>query len=125
MTNQLSRYLLAASAVILVLGGVLHAAAFRKAVTAVTASNLPAFYANALKGLWLIDSATLITLTAVFSLMAARPAVAAGSVIAPLALIPAATAVLLYVFVGSFMPAHMLLASAGLAAFAGLLLARG
>lgn len=121
MTNPLPRFLLVISAAILLFGGAVHARAFKNTVAAVAASNLPAFYANALKALWLIDSATLVTLGIVFGLIAARPVMTSGSVVSLLALIPAATAVLLYYFIGVFVPAHLLLAAAALAFFAGLL----
>ncbi|TMG84839.1 MAG: hypothetical protein E6H78_08640 [Betaproteobacteria bacterium] len=124
MINSLPRLLLATSGVLLFFGGVVHAVAFKKAVSTVGNSNLDAFYANALKGLWLIDSATLVTLAIVLGLIAARPAIASGAVVAVLALIPAATAGLLYYFIGAFMPAHLNLAAAALALCGGLLLVR-
>jgi hypothetical protein len=122
MTSPLSRLLLLISAALLLFGGVVHALAFKKAVAAVADSNLAAFYARALKGLWLIDSATLIILACLFGLLAARPTMAGGLVVALMALIPAATAALLYYFIGAFMPAHLLLAAAALAFTAGLLI---
>ena len=57
-------------------------------------------------------------------MVAVRPAITSGIVIALLALIPAGTSLLLYRFRGMFLPAHMLLASAVLAALAGLVLKR-
>lgn len=123
MSNPIPRLLLAIAAAFLAFGGAVHALAFRKAAAAVAASNLATFYGNALKGLWLIDSATLVTLAAAFALIAVRPAMASGGVIALLALIPAATAAFLYYFIGAFAPAHLLLAAAALAFSAGLLLA--
>jgi len=121
MTQRLPRILLAASSAILAFGGVIHTAAFNKTVSTVASSNLPIFYGNALKALWLIDSATLIGLAIVFAFIAARPATASGSVIMLLALIPAATAVSLYTFIGMFPPSHMLLAAAVLTFLAGVL----
>jgi hypothetical protein len=121
---QTPRYLLAASSAILALGGLMHARAFRKALAAANASDLPEFYAGSLKALWLIDSATLITLAVVLGFLAARPGSAAPTVVVLLALIPAATGVLLYTFIGPFLPAHMLLTAAVLAGIAGWLLAR-
>lgn len=121
MPNPLARILLVASAAILALGGLMHARAYGKAAAAVAASNLPAFYGDSLKALWLIDSATLVTLAVVFALAAFRPMMAAGFLLVLLALIPAATALLLYRFIGNFLPAHMLLASAIMATAAGIL----
>jgi len=122
--TKLPRLLLLLSAAILVFGGAVHARAFKGAVAAIAASNLPAFYANSFKGLWLIDSATLITLGIVFGLFAVRPVTASGGVVSLLALIPAATAGLIYYFVGPFMPAHLLMTGAVLAFIAGPLRAR-
>jgi hypothetical protein len=99
----------------------MHARAFGRAAAAVAASSLPEFYGRSLKALWLIDSATLLVLAAVFGLVAARPRHASGVVIVLLALIPGATAAMLYTFMGSFLPAHMLLLSALMAGVAGVL----
>jgi hypothetical protein len=121
MTNRLSRSLLAASAAVLAFGGLVHAASFNKAAWVVASSNLPVYYVNVLKAFWLMDSATLILLAVTFGLIAMRPEVATGSVIALLALIPAAIAALLYTFIGMVIPAHILLAAAAMALFAGLL----
>ena len=125
MTNRLPRILLAASAAILVLGSFMHTAAFNKVVAVVDSSNLPIFYGSSLKALWLIDSATMIVLAVVFTLIAIRPVMARGLAVVLLALVPAATSALLYIFIGMFIPAHMLLASAVMAFLAGLLLSRG
>jgi hypothetical protein len=120
MGNYLPRILLAFSALILVVGGVMHAGAFKKMLRAVDASNLPVFYANSLKGLWLIDAATLLMLAVIFAIIAAQPALASKSVVILLAILPAATAFFLYRFIGNFLPAHMLLAAAAAAFLAGL-----
>ena len=119
MPNRFARILLSVSAAILALGGLMHARAYGRTVEAVASSNLPVFYAESLRALWLIDSATLIILALVFALIAARPMMAAGVVVVLLSLIPAATAAMLYCFIGMFLPAHMLLASASMAALAG------
>ena len=121
MTRTLPRFLLLVSAMILLFGATVHTRAFKGALAVVANSNLPAFYGNALKALWLIDSVTLVTLGIVFGLIAFRPLIASGMIISLLALIPAATAALLYYFVGAFVPAHMLLTAAALAFMAGLL----
>jgi hypothetical protein len=113
------RILLIASSILLALGGLMHARAFGKASAAVGSSLLPAFYGNAFKALWLIDSATLIVLAGVLALVAWRPVLASGTVLVLLALIPGATAGLLYAFMGAFLPAHILLTAAVMAAAAG------
>jgi hypothetical protein len=118
MSERLPRFLLGASAAVLALGGFMHTRAFGK--TAAAASALPAYYGGAFKALWLIDSATLLVLALVFAMLAARRSMASGVVVVLLALIPGATAVLLYVFLGRFLPAHLLLGAALMIALAGL-----
>lgn len=82
-------------------------------------SNLPAYFGNALKALWLMDSSGMFVLAAVCMLIAIRPASATGAVVMLLALIPAATAILLYAFIGRFFGAHILLATCVAMALAG------
>ena len=124
MGNYLPRILLALSALILMVGGLMHAAAFKKMLSAVDASNLPTFYANSLKGLWLIDAATLLTLSVIFAVIGAQPSFASKWVVILLAIVPGATAFFLYRFIGNFAPAHLLIASAVAAVAAGLQLPR-
>lgn len=121
MTNSISRFFLAASAAVLLFGGAVHTLAFKKAVTAVAASNLAPFFASALKALWLIDSTMLIMSGIVFGLIAARPVMASSMIVGLLALMPAIVAVLLYAFIGPIMPAHLLVLASSLA-LAGALL---
>ena len=97
----------------------MHTSAFRKVIGVVAASNLPAFYGNALKALWLIDSITLAILGVLFATIAFRPINVRRSVILLLGLIPAGTSILLYTFIGVFLPAHMLLFAAILIFIAG------
>ena len=122
MKSTPSRLLLAGSWLTLALGRQLHAAAFKNAAAVLAAANLPPFYAGSCQALWLADSATLLTLALTFGFIALRPGAASRAVVLLLALIPAATAGLIYHFVGSFFAAHLLM-TAALAAFtAGLLL---
>ncbi len=100
----------------------MHTSGFALTRAAVGASNLTTLFGQALQALWLIESVTLVTLAVVFGLVAARPAMASGAVVALLALVPAATAGMLYRFIGGgFAPAHLLLLAAALAFVAGLL----
>src|SRR5712692_8983271 len=96
------RLLLAVSSFLSAMGGVAHAAAFRKALTAIAASDLPRFFAGSSKGLWLADSATLFILAGIFGLIAARPSTGTRPIVMLVALIPASTAILLYTFLGNF-----------------------
>jgi hypothetical protein len=123
MVSPVPRLLLGSSAVILAFGGFMHANAFERALTALAASNLEAFYSKSFKALWLIDSATLLILASIFGLAAIRPGALSRGAIVLLACIPAATALFLYMFIGTFVPAHMLLLAA-VAAFSGAFVAR-
>ena len=119
MATHAPRFLLGSAALLSALGGAIHAAAFRKATIALGASNLPGFYAGSAKGLWLSDSATLLILAAVFAILALRPSLASQQVVMLIALIPAATAVMLYAFLGNFFAGHLLLVIATLASLGG------
>ena len=105
--------LLATASLLLALGGASHLAAYHKAVAAVQASNLAPYFGNALKGLWLMDSSGMFVLSLVCAIVAVRPGTASRSVVLLLSLIPLSTALLLYVFIGPFIGAHLLLATAG------------
>jgi len=118
MVARIPRFLIALASLLSAMGGAVHAAAFRKAQTAILASNLPHFYEASSKGLWLADSATLLVVAAIFGLVAALPAAATRPIVVMVALIPAATAVLLYVFLGNFFAGHLLMAIAALALLA-------
>jgi hypothetical protein len=119
--NTLSRWLLFVAAVLLLFGAAMHTVAFPRTVTAATASNLPIFFSQSLKALWLIDSVTLIVLGTAFALVAVRPALASGMMLALVALVPLGTAILLYAFLGSFIPAHLLLLAGALSFAAGVM----
>jgi hypothetical protein len=119
MTKAAPRFLLVFAAILLVVGAVVHAMAFPHAVAAIAASNLPLFFGNILKVFWLADSTTMVSLAAAFSFIAARPQAASPAVIALIAVVPAALAVLIYVFMGSFFAGHILVVVAAAAWLAG------
>ena len=118
MRSPLRTWLLGVSALLLALGSVMHARAYPRTALAAAASDLAPFYAASLKALWAIDSATLMICAAAFSLIAARPTMARPTLTMLLALIPGATAAILYGFLGNFIAAHLLLVAA-VAALAG------
>jgi len=118
-TPRLPRLLLGFSSLVLALGALVHAAAFAKALAAVGRSNLAPFFGTCLKALWLADSTTCLILAATFGLIAARPAAATRPLVLLLALIPTATAVLIYTFLGAFFAGHFLLVPAAAAFIAG------
>lgn len=114
-----TRLLLAIPAALLAVGGAMHLWAFRKAADAAAGSNLPPFFGNSLKALWLMDSCGMFVLATVCAVCLADPQGASPVVIVLLALIPLSTAGLLYAFIGNFFAAHMLLvAGASMAAAA-------
>ncbi|MGH9615248.1 MAG: hypothetical protein ACRD28_00805 [Acidobacteriaceae bacterium] len=122
MNTALPRWLLAIAAALILLNAVMHTTAFAQARAAAAASNLATFFGQSFQALWLIESVTLLMLAVVFGLVAARPAMASGAVIALLAMVPAATAGMLYRFIGGrFLPAHLFLLAAALALASGLL----
>ncbi len=121
MKSSLARFFFVIAALILAGGAVLHASAFHRIQDALFVSNLAPFAANSLKGLWLGDSATCLLIAALFACLAAKPSSATRFAAILMALIPAATAVMIYVFIGSFIGGHILLAAA-VAASAGALL---
>jgi hypothetical protein len=110
--KSLGRLLIAFSAILLAIGAWIHTSAFNKMSAAVAKSDLIPFAAKSLRILWLEDSVVLLVLAATFGVLAARPFAATKLVIVLLALIPAATAALIYYFVGTFIAGHILLAAA-------------
>jgi hypothetical protein len=118
--TRVPRFLLAFSSLLLVVGGAIHAAAFNLPLAATAKFHLDPFIGGSLKLLWMADSTTMFILAAVFGLIAARPSVATRPLVTMLSFVPAATAVLVYVFLGGFFAGHLLLATAAAAFFAGL-----
>jgi hypothetical protein len=120
MITRASRFLLIFASVLLVAGAVIHAAAFHRASAALAASNLSPFFAGSFKLLWLADSTTMLILAAVFGVIAARPSAATRPVVMLVAMVYAAIAVLVYIFLGSFFAGHIMLTIAVAAFLAGL-----
>jgi hypothetical protein len=108
---MMARVLLLLPAALLGLGGAMHLSAFKKAAAAVAGSTLPPFFGNALKALWVMDSCGMFVVAAVCVALALRPESASPLIAGLVALIPLSTALLLYLFIGNFFAAHMLLAA--------------
>jgi hypothetical protein len=108
----MSQILLGLASLSMAAGGVMHALAFPKTQAAANASNLPPFFAKSLEMLWLGDSATMFVLALAFGIIAAQPRLAAKPLVVILALLPLATAALLYTFFGPFFAGHIMLATA-------------
>jgi hypothetical protein len=120
---RVARILLAVAAVICGLGATAHAGAYRSAAApALENAHLAPFLGAELRVLWLADSTTLFGLCLLFGYLAARPRSASGVVVILASLVPGATAVLLYLFLGGFYAAHLLIAATASAAVAGILL---
>jgi len=120
MISRAPSFLLAVSAALQMVGAFVHAGAFKHASAAFAESNLRAFFGNSSKALWLGDSTTLFITALLCGLVALRPSAATKPVVMLLAFIPAATAILIYVFLGSFFAGHLLLVSGAAIFFAGL-----
>lgn len=118
--NLFSRLLLAFSALLLAVGACLHTSAFNKISAAIASSDLMPFAGKSLKILWLQDSVLSVVLAVVFAVLAIRPSGATRSIVLLLALIPTATAGLIYYFIGSFIGGHVFLAAAVAAILGGL-----
>src|SRR5882762_2019128 len=107
MLERAPRFLLAFCSLLMAVGGVMHALAFQRTLPVIGVSHLSPFFANSFKLLWLGDSATMFVLAVIFGVIAVRPAVATRPMVLLVALIPAATAVLLYAFLGNFFAGHI------------------
>ncbi len=126
VSRTCARVLLWLAAAILIGGAAMHAAAFGRVNAAVAAAHdLPPFFGRSLQALWLADSATLSVLGLVSAALALQPARLNGALLMLLICIPAATAICLYGFIGSFLPAHVLIAACLLTLAAAALLRRG
>jgi len=121
MRQTASRILLAATSLVLIAGAVFHTSAFGKVVAAVRVSNLAGFYGSGLKMLWIGQSVTLLILSVIYASAAIRPAIAPRPLLAALALFPASTAILLFLFFGAFFPSCLFLTCAVLASVAAVL----
>ena len=111
MNNSWSRFLLGLASAILIGGATMHAIAFRKVAIAVQTSNLPPFFGNCLKALWIADSSTLMLIAALLTLLVLRPAAPGGAIAVSCGVLLATTASILYIFLGAFFAAHLLVAA--------------
>jgi hypothetical protein len=121
MNSPVSRTLLVAAALILISSAGLHASAYGQVTAGVAMSGLSPVLGNAYRALWVADSTTAATVGIVAAMLAFRPALARPAVVLVLALIPAATAVCVYHFLGAFPPGHLMISAAALMAVAAAL----
>lgn len=123
--RRFSRLLLALAASLYGLGALAHAKAFFvTARSALETTSLKTFFISELKVLWLADSTTLAGLALIMAYIAIRPRSADRQAIFLIALIPAGTTALLYVFLGPFYAAHLLLCATLMVIAAAFLLPR-
>lgn len=108
MNSTLGRILLGAAAFVLISSALLHASAYGQVNAGVAASALTPLLGNAYRALWMADSTTTAIVGALAGLLALRPTLATPSVVIVLALVPAATAVCIYHFLGAFPPGHLM-----------------
>jgi hypothetical protein len=120
MVTGVPRFMLAIASLLQLLEAAAHTAAFHRARVVIDNANLPAFIGKSSKAVWLADSTTMCSLAVIFAFVAARPTAATRPLVLLLALIPAATAVLIYTFLGNFFAGHLLLATAAAVFVAGL-----
>jgi len=112
MRSLISRFLLTVAAAIFGFGAAMHLRAFlSKASYTIDQAQLPHFMASELKVLWLADSTTLFLLAIGAAYMALKPSPNQAPFLFLLAAVPAATAILLYTYLGLFYAADMLLAA--------------
>jgi len=119
--KMLSRILLVFSALVFAFGAWVHTSAFGRMSATVSKSDLPAFFSNGFRTLWLMDSAVQIVFAIIFAFVAIRPGAATKPIVLLIALIPAATAGFIYYFIGNFIGGHIFLTGA-VAAILGALL---
>jgi hypothetical protein len=117
---MITRFSLSVAALLLAAGAVVHASAYHGATRVIDASAMPAFYVDAYKALWLVDSINMAGLAGAFTLIAFRRASANTALILVLALAPFAVAATLYTFMGAFFAGHLMVASGALAIIAAL-----
>ena len=123
MSSTISRTLFAASAAVFALGGVMHAVAYEMSASGrITKSNLPSFVVSELKVLWLADTTTLMALSLLFGFLAVWPAAMTKPAVMLVAGIPAGTTFLLYLFLGPFYAAHLLLSACAMTLAGALLM---
>jgi hypothetical protein len=92
----------------------LHASAYGQVSAGVAASALTPLLGNAYRAVWMADSTTVAAVGIVAAMLAFRPALATPVIVVVLALIPAATAVFIYHFLGAFPPGHLMITAAAL-----------
>ena len=116
--KSLSRILLAFSVIVFAFGAWIHTSAFGRMSDAVAKSDLPPFFGNGFRTLWLQDSVLQIVFAMIFAVVAIRPAATTRFVVVILGLLPITTAILIYHFIGNFIGGHIFLGG-GLAAILG------
>lgn len=118
---NISRILLILAALPMVAGGTGHTVAFRKATAVLDASNLSSQYAAIFKGLWLSIGVVITLIGLAYLMLALWPKLATKTTLGILGALPFASAISIYLTVGNFGPAHLLIACATMALLAALL----
>jgi hypothetical protein len=113
-----SRTLLWVTALALVAIALLHGMGVSSLGAELDAAQLKPFVAGGFRAVWLGFSVTAVLLALVFAGAALRPQFAGRAALTLLALVPIASALLVYHYIGPFAGAHMMMA-AGLIGIAG------
>lgn len=117
---MIPRLALAAAALLMLLVAVLHSLGTVPLAADLEAAELRPFIVGAFRAVWLGFSLTSVALAVVFAVVAIRLQPNITWLVIVLAAIPLGSAVLIYVFVGSFFGAHLLLGSGALAVIGSL-----
>jgi len=119
--KTISRILLTFSAIVFAFGAYIHTSAFGRMSDTVAKSDLPAFFGNGFRALWLMDSSVQIISAIVFAFVAIKPTAATKPIVLLIALIPLTTSVVIYCLIGNFIGGHLFLTGALAAIFGALL----
>jgi hypothetical protein len=119
--TRLSVALLWIAALGLLAIAVLHGMGMASVGAALDRADLQPFVVGAFRAVWLGFSATALLLAVLFAMAAVRRDAVGRAALGLLALVPIASALLVYLFVGPFIGAHLMLA-VGAAGIAGALL---
>jgi hypothetical protein len=120
-SKSVSKWLLLLSAAILATGGGIHGLGYPKASTVADDSTMPPFFQGALKGLWLSDSLSSLTLALALVCIAVNPRLAATPLVLLLALTPLAVAVVLFSTMGNFFAGYLMLVAGAAALLSALM----
>src|SRR5260370_2342036 len=104
--KSLARILLAFSVIVFAFGAWIHTSAFGRMSDAVAKSDLPPFFGNGFRTLWLQDSVLQIVFAIIFAVVAITPAASTRFLVGILRLLPMTTAILISHSLCNFVRPH-------------------